>query len=932
MSNLVTIQAIELTSNVTPSGSQTVGGVSPNNNTFAILGAQTTSSQNGLYKVNTTGAWPFLQPLNTDIPNTQYSVLYGTYANCIIEVQISGGNNYYQVANAFNNLIGNIAVPQLIGGSVNNANQLIQTTNNSTSQYPALLGNLITGIVGQNVYTYDPTQSITTDTVQLDTVLNNLYISKQNDYDINFATYVPVVTYSGVQTLQPLNGVGTTYTTGTNNLVLLLNEGIATNNGIWQTSNTGAWTQIVTWSNIQVSSQIRINDGLYGGALYYKHLASGTGLDTGAQALFPVSKLLIVKYIELNNNLTLSGTYTVNNTPLNVGDWVVVTNQTTTANNGLYVVLSGAWYFIGNYQTLNGFSFNMYGSDNNATNTNNIIYTITAINSVSGTVYNLIQSKPELLYQTRYIDYFKPQSVVSNSWIDGFSSLQNALNATIVAPVQYNRTLNFLNNIGPIGSQENYYYGQDSNVIIFDNLIGNNNAIAGIIIDGSINEYNFNQWQNLLLGAYGGNGGLIYQATQGTQSWVVDSANLYSFYNIYGNNSTLAINTPSTNSVNATCLVPLYSLYDSFRGNINLTAGNVQYDVRLWQVNENNITLTFGAIDNTVFSSNSQLVLSECDIIAVTGTITQNAGNILWSNSNLYNSSFTLNSNGTDVTQLAFINNYIDPTCSIHKNTNLANCFAYYYNCVSFDLNMGNFDIILSPENQLITYYSPSGSSLISETLPYGFGTIITDNNSDFANTLQLNIPTSGIAANNRMIYNHIGTGTISTLQIVPPSGWSFSGFSNYIISSNFTLTNVNQNTNVMFRFDWSTKHIIIEQVNLPFTPRTTWTPADASGASLSLGSVTAVYSTINGICTIQATFTYPTTSDSSVTAISGLPFKPYSPIAITVLVTGALSISAPCATVDLSSGNIYLFSGNARLTNAQLSGAIITLTSTYIL
>ena len=43
------------------------------------------------------------------------------------------------------------------------------------------------------------------------------------------------------------------------------------------------------------------------------------------------------------SNITLSGTQLVDNVPLSVGDLVLVKNQSTSANNGVYVVSSSSW-------------------------------------------------------------------------------------------------------------------------------------------------------------------------------------------------------------------------------------------------------------------------------------------------------------------------------------------------------------------------------------------------------------------------------------------------------------------------------------------------------------------------------------------------------------------------------------------------------------
>lgn len=47
--------------------------------------------------------------------------------------------------------------------------------------------------------------------------------------------------------------------------------------------------------------------------------------------------------VTTNGNITLSGTQTIDGVALNVGDRVLVKNQNTTAQNGIYVVAAGAW-------------------------------------------------------------------------------------------------------------------------------------------------------------------------------------------------------------------------------------------------------------------------------------------------------------------------------------------------------------------------------------------------------------------------------------------------------------------------------------------------------------------------------------------------------------------------------------------------------------
>lgn len=52
-----------------------------------------------------------------------------------------------------------------------------------------------------------------------------------------------------------------------------------------------------------------------------------------------------------------------------------------------------------------------------------------------------------------------------------------------------------------------------------------------------------------------------------------------------------------------------------------------------------------------------------------------------------------------------------------------------------------------------------------------------------------------------------------------------------------------------------------------------TWTPTDASGAALSLSSVSAVYAKIGKLVVATARFTYPVTANGANAKIGGLPF-----------------------------------------------------------
>ena len=52
-----------------------------------------------------------------------------------------------------------------------------------------------------------------------------------------------------------------------------------------------------------------------------------------------------------------------------------------------------------------------------------------------------------------------------------------------------------------------------------------------------------------------------------------------------------------------------------------------------------------------------------------------------------------------------------------------------------------------------------------------------------------------------------------------------------------------------------------------------TWTPTDVSGAGLTLTIVSATYTKVGRLVTLQSEITYPTTADTSGAGIGGLPY-----------------------------------------------------------
>ena len=109
-----------------------------------------------------------------------------------------------------------------------------------------------------------------------------------------------------------------------------------------------------------------------------------------------------------------------------------------------------------------------------------------------------------------------------------------------------------------------------------------------------------------------------------------------------------------------------------------------------------------------------------------------------------------------------------------------------------------------------------------------------------------------------------------------------------------------------------------------------TWTPTDASGASLSFSSVTATYTRIGRSVSIQGFLFYPTTASVATAVIGGLP---YTAIAADFVfanqTSAALYLSMHLAPSTKLLYPQALYNGNG-CTNVQLSGAYLMFSGTY--
>jgi len=106
-----------------------------------------------------------------------------------------------------------------------------------------------------------------------------------------------------------------------------------------------------------------------------------------------------------------------------------------------------------------------------------------------------------------------------------------------------------------------------------------------------------------------------------------------------------------------------------------------------------------------------------------------------------------------------------------------------------------------------------------------------------------------------------------------------------------------------------------------------TWTPADASGAGLTLTVNQATYTKVGRLVNAQLYITYPATVDASGAAIS-LPFTPAALFQqVAVVYTNS---SATMAAINSGNNFLSLYAGASPLSNGAMSGNYIIFSILY--
>ena len=107
-----------------------------------------------------------------------------------------------------------------------------------------------------------------------------------------------------------------------------------------------------------------------------------------------------------------------------------------------------------------------------------------------------------------------------------------------------------------------------------------------------------------------------------------------------------------------------------------------------------------------------------------------------------------------------------------------------------------------------------------------------------------------------------------------------------------------------------------------------TWTPTDASGASLSFTTASCRYTKIGRVVVIQGQITYPITANASNAIWGGFPFNSADTITLSVIYSDA-SV-ANFTYLSGNTGNVYLLIPGVNVVNSTMSGKTVIFSGTY--
>lgn len=130
---------------------------------------------------------------------------------------------------------------------------------------------------------------------------------------------------------------------------------------------------------------------------------------------------------------------------------------------------------------------------------------------------------------------------------------------------------------------------------------------------------------------------------------------------------------------------------------------------------------------------------------------------------------------------------------------------------------------------------------------------------------------------------------------------------------------------------DWMVK--LWNLIKSFFYEEGTWTPIDGTVAGLTLTVTSANYTKIGRVVTAQCHVSYPTTADTHVATIGGLPYTSGTSTFVGTVISGAGAGNGPVS-CQVSGTTLIIWgtSGgtSVQVTNANLSGKVVLATVSY--
>ena len=342
------------TGNITLSGTQTIDGIAIAANDRVLVKDQTSAAQNGIYRANT-GAW--VRTVSADgsseIDNAIVAVDQGT----------TNGGQYFTNVFKTTDVVGTTVMPWF----------RIPIDSAAYNYSFGILGNAATASrfagngVNINGVAFNGTQNITISANTTNTLTRGSYLTGSNFNGSAATTWAVDATNANTASKVVARDASGNFSAGTITASLSGNASTATAfSGTRTVTLTGDVTgSTTTWTGsgaLSIATTIAANSVALGTDTtgnYVGNITAGTGISVGGSAgegtsrsvgllaadltLFPTSNFKKSVKAATTANITLSALQTIDGISCIAGDRVLVKNQTTASQNGIYIVNAATW-------------------------------------------------------------------------------------------------------------------------------------------------------------------------------------------------------------------------------------------------------------------------------------------------------------------------------------------------------------------------------------------------------------------------------------------------------------------------------------------------------------------------------------------------------------------------------------------------------------